>query len=91
MKLSGDLQIELGTVFAKGFCDEMKGCPMTDEDEIDMETASGIKAAALECLAEREDSIQRVYTENPSRVYDQIYHAGRASYRTAANAWLRRN
>ena len=91
MKISQDLQIELGTVFARGFCDEMKGCPMTDDDEIDMETASEIKAAALACLHAEEDSILANYIENPSRIYDRLYHLGRASYRTSAVAWLRRN
>ena len=90
-KLSTELQIELGTVFARGYCDEMKGCPMTDDDVIDVETASEIRAAALACLHTEEDSILANYIENPSKIYDQIYHLGRASYRTAAIAWMRRN
>ena len=80
-KLSASLRTALTQVFALGFLDERKGSPIIDEDEVDGATASEIGVAALECLEEREVEIHRIYSENPGRVFDQIYHQGREAYR----------
>ena len=90
-KLSADLRTQLTQVFAMGYLDELKGSPIIDEDQVDGETVAEIEAAALECLTAREDQIHAIYGENPGRVYDQIFHAGRQAYRRKASAWLQRN
>ena len=69
----------------------MKGSAVTDEDEIDSETASEIEAAALVCLAEREGGIHANYIENPQQVHNEVYLAGRLAYRQAEALWMQRN
>ena len=90
-KLSPDLRGALLQIFALGYCDQMAGFEVENDDEIDRETASEIEAAALTCIAEREDQIHANYAENPQQVHDQIYHAGRLAYRQAEALWMQRN
>ena len=90
-ELLTELHIELGTEFTRGYCDEMKGSPMTDEDEIDMETAIEIKVAALDCIGKMERFIQENYPENPTQVRAEVYQAGHMAYRWAATLWMQRN
>ena len=68
-KLSADLQATLLQIFALGYIEQMAGCEVTDDDEIDSETASEIEAAALDCIAQGEDIIQATYIENPQQVH----------------------
>lgn len=90
-QLSPDLWRELIQVFALGYCDTMKGCDVTNEDEIDLETAGEIEDAAMAYLGEREESIHDLYLENPTKVYGQAYSSGSRAYQQRAIAWLQRN
>ena len=69
----------------------MAGREVTDEDEIDVETAGEIEAAALDCINKAEGFIGSNYIENPNQVHEAIYLAGRQAYHQAESLWMMRN
>ena len=90
-KLSPDLRATLLQIFALGYIEQMAGCEVTDDDEIDSETASEIEAAALVCINKAESFIGTNYAENPQQVHNEVYLAGRWAYRQAESLWMQRN
>ena len=89
--MNSDLKATLMGIFAVGWCDEMKGSPVDDDDEIDSESVSEIEAAFLECMARAESFIGSNYIENPQMVHEAVYNAGSEAYRQAAALWMMRN
>ena len=90
-KLSAELRVLLCQVFTLGYCDQMAGFLVNDNDLIASVDAAPIATLALACIAGAEDEIHANYAENPQQVHDQIYHAGRLAYRQAESLWMQRN
>ena len=88
-KISDALERQFVLVFSIGWLDACAGFEVTEEDFIDVETASEIKAAALAWIAQGEDMIAANYIENPMMVHDAIYEAGRLAYVEAERQALR--
>lgn len=74
--ISAELRATLSQVFILGFLDASAGTPVEDTDTIPAELAAPLMAMAHAAVDGSVEKIAELYRENPTEVYQTLYHVG---------------